>query len=181
MRGYDWFDFVRVDNSRHSRRTSSWSRSGDNRDRLSVVRGETQTLLDVQGPSCVTHIWITCMSLEPFYLRKLLLKMYWDGEPEPSVLVPLGDFFGLGHARTTNYASLPMVMAAQDGAGLNCYFPMPFSHGARIEVTSENFVTETRLYYNIDYEVWDRPQEDLGRFHSARRGQFERRGKLPDP
>lgn len=43
---------------------------------------------------------------------------------------------------------------------------MPFSTGARIEVTSENFVTETRLYYNIDYEEWEEPREDLGRFHA---------------
>jgi hypothetical protein len=167
MSGFHWFDFVRVDKGRHSRRSSSWSETGDNRDRLSIVRGDTRTLLDVQGPGCVTHIWITCTSLERSYLRKLLLKMYWDGEAEPSVLVPLGDFFGVGHAKTVNYASLPMVMAVRDGAGLNCYFPMPFSDGARIEVSSENFVTETRLYYNIDYETWDKPEDGLGRFHAC--------------
>lgn len=164
---FQWFDFVRVDNTRHTRRSSSWSRAGDNRDRLSIVRGETETLLEVDGPGCITHIWITCTSVESFYLRKLLLKIYWDGEDEPSVLVPLGDFFGTGHAQTTNYASLPMAMAPRTGAGLNCYLPMPFSTGARIEVTSENFCTETRLYYNIDYETWDSPKEGLGRLHAC--------------
>jgi len=168
---FQWFDFVRVDNTRHSHRASSSSPTGDNRDRLSIVRGTTETLLDVQGPGCITHIWITCNSLEDFYLRKCLLKMYWDGEKEPSVLVPLGDFFGIGHAITADYASLPMVMAPNEGAGLNCYLPMPFSKGARIEVTSENLVTETRLYYNIDYETWDQPDDTLGRFHAQWRRQ----------
>jgi hypothetical protein len=97
----------------------------------------------------------------------MLLKCYWDGETEPSVLVPLGDFFGVGHSRTTTYSSLPMVMAVSDGSGLNCYLPMPFSQGARIEITNENLLTETRFYFNIDYEVWDAPRENLGRLHAC--------------
>ena len=164
---FQWFDFVRVDNTRHSRRASSASPTGDNRDRLSIVRGETVTLLDAKGAGCVTHLWLTCASLEDFYLRKLVLKAYWDGEEQPSVLAPLGDFFGVGHAETVNYSSLPMVMAPEDGAGLNCYLPMPFSRGARIEVTNENLITETRLYYNIDYEIWDKPKDELGRLHAC--------------
>ena len=79
---FQWLDFTRVDNSRHSRRSSSTSPTGDNRDRLSIVRGETVTLLDVQGPGCITHLWFTCHSIESQYLRKLVLRMFWDGEAE---------------------------------------------------------------------------------------------------
>ncbi len=167
MADFNWFSFVQVDNQRRTRRASSWDPTGGNRDRLSIVRGETHTLLDVTGPGCITHIWFTSHSIESNWLRKLVLKMYWDGETEPSVLVPVGDFFGIGHAQTTNYTSLPMVMAPRDGHGLNCYLPMPFSTGARIEVTSENFASEIRLYYNIDYEVWDEARDDLGRLHAC--------------
>jgi hypothetical protein len=180
MTSYKWFDFVRVDNTRHSHRASSWSTTGDNRDRLSIVRGETVPLLDVKGPGCITHIWFTGASIEEDFLRKLVLKMYWDGEAEPSVLVPIGDFFGVGHAVTTTYTSLPMVMAPRDGAGLNCYLPIPFSNGARIEVTSENYASEIRLYYNIDYETWDAPREDLGRFHAQWRRENPTDG-IPEP
>jgi hypothetical protein len=168
---FQWFDFVRIDRRRHSHRASSYAREGDNRDRLSLVRGETVTLLEVHGPGCITHIWMTLFNTEPHFLRKLLLKIYWDGEKEPSVLVPLGDFFGVGHGETVTYASLPMVMAPHGGTGLNCYLPMPFSQGARIEVVCENFLTETRLYYNIDYELWDEPLADLGRLHAQWRRQ----------
>jgi len=168
MMDFNWFNFVRVDNSRHTRRASSWDRTGGNRDRLSIVRGETHTLLEVDGPGCVTHIWFTSHSIESNWLRKLLLTMYWDGEKEPSVVVPVGDFFGVGHGLATTYASLPMVMAPREGQGLNCYLPMPFNKGARIEVSSENTTSETRLYYNIDYEVWDdEPPEELGRLHAC--------------
>jgi hypothetical protein len=181
MKPFQWFDFVEVDNTRHTHRSSSWDREGGNRDRLSIVRGETHVLLDVNGPGCVTHIWMTGASIEDSYLRKLVLKMYWDGEEEPSVLVPLGDFFGVGHARTVVYNSLPMVMAVRDGTGLNCYLPMPFSKGARIEVTSENFASEIRLYYNIDYELWDEPQDTLGRLHACWRRENPCDGILETP
>jgi hypothetical protein len=163
---FNWFSFVRVDRGRRSRRASSWDRTGGNLDRISLARGQTATLLETEGAGCVTHIWITSESLEPQWLRKLVLTMYWDGASTPCVVTPLGDFFGVGHATSTTYTSLPMVMAPRDGSGLNCYLPMPFSTGARIEVTSENDVTETRLYYNIDYEEWDSPREDLGRLHA---------------
>ncbi len=181
MDNYEWFDFVRVDNTRHTHRASSYDPTGGNRDRLSIVRGETHTLLDVTGPGCITHIWFTPASIEGDYLRKLVLKMYWDGEAEPSVLVPVGDFFGVGHAQTTTYASLPMVEAPRDGMGFNCYLPMPFSTGARIEVTSENSGSEIRLYYNIDYETWDAPREDLGRFHAQWRRQNPTDGIVEPP
>ena len=30
------------------------------------------------------------------FLRKVVLRMYWDGEDDPSVEVPIGDFFRYG-------------------------------------------------------------------------------------
>ncbi|WP_420491430.1 DUF2961 domain-containing protein [Neobacillus drentensis] len=35
--------------------------------------------------------------------------MYWDGEENPSVRVPFGDFFGIGHATCKHYVALPLV------------------------------------------------------------------------
>jgi hypothetical protein len=165
MFGASSLDWARLADAR-SRRASSFDRRGGNRDRISIGADETVVLLDVTGPGCVTHIWMTTASLERDYLRKLVLRMYWDGEEHPSVQVPLGDFFGMGHGETRNFWSLPLVMAPSSGQAFNCYFPMPFAEGARIELTSENFITETRLYYNIDYEEWPEPRDDLGRFHA---------------
>lgn len=114
MSDFNWFSFVRVDNTRHTHRASSAVPTGGNTDRISISHGETRTLLEVDGPGCITHIWFTSASVEEFWLRKLLLKIYWDDEEEPSVLVPVGDFFGVGHAQTTVYTSLPMAMAPMD-------------------------------------------------------------------
>ena len=69
--------------------------------------------------------------------RRVVLRMYWDGEATPSVECPIGDFFGLGHGLFKNFVSLPLQMSPENGRGMNCWFPMPFSEGMRIEVTNE--------------------------------------------
>jgi hypothetical protein len=104
----------------------------------------------------------------PHFLRKIVLRAYWDGEREPSVEAPIGDFFGMGHARTQNYASLPMQASPEDGRAFNCYFPMPFAEGMRFTVTNE---AEDRLllYYYIDLEQHETLAADLGRFHAQYR------------
>jgi hypothetical protein len=92
--------------------------------------------------------------------------MSWDGELTPSVLVPLGDLFGVGHAQTVNFSSLPLAMAPFEGNSFNCYFQMPFAEGARVDIVCENFVSELSLYYQIEYEELPGLEDDAGRFHA---------------
>lgn len=167
-------DLPRLRSSRR-KRVSSWDRTGGNDDRLTIEPGQTVPLAEIEGAGCVNHIWVTCAhegyvdtpgTSAPDFLRKLLLRMSWDGEEEPSVLVPLGDFFGAGHARTANFASLPIQMSPQDGKSFNCFFHMPFARGARIDVVSELEHTRVFFYYYVDYEEFDELEEGLGRFHA---------------
>ncbi|MGH9762787.1 MAG: DUF2961 domain-containing protein, partial [Blastocatellia bacterium] len=78
------------------KRVSSFDRSGGNADFRRIPAGETLTIMDENGPGLLTHIWFTLASGEKYHLKKLVLRMYWDGEATPSVETPLGDFFGLG-------------------------------------------------------------------------------------
>jgi hypothetical protein len=57
-------------------------------------------------------------------------------------------------------------MAPAEGHGFNCYFPMPFANGARVEIQCETFTHEILLYYYIDYEELPGLEEDIGRFHA---------------
>jgi Protein of unknown function (DUF2961) len=41
-------------------------------------------------PWCDQHIWMT---IHPDKRRRLVIRIFWDGEEHPSVEVPLGDFF----------------------------------------------------------------------------------------
>ncbi|GFP22617.1 hypothetical protein HKBW3S44_00850 [Candidatus Hakubella thermalkaliphila] len=154
-----------------SKRVSSWDRTGGNDDRLHIPPSDTAELADISGCGCIKHIWVTIACEEPNYLRKIILRMWWDGEEHASVEVPLGDFFGIGHAQTRNFASLPLQMSPQDGKGFNCFFPMPFASGARMVVTSECSSEEVLFYYYIDYHAYKQPLEGMGRFHAQWRRQ----------
>ena len=68
-----------------------------------VMAGETVTLAEINGPGVIQHIWITVTdrtsNRNRYVLRDLVLRMYWDGEEQPSVESPLGDFFCLGFVK----------------------------------------------------------------------------------
>jgi hypothetical protein len=160
-----------------SARASSWDRSGGNDDRLHIAPGETAVLAEIAEPGVVRHIWVTIACRDRDYLRKVVLRAYWDGERDPSIEVPVGDFFGIGHARTRNFWSLPLQMSPEDGKGFNCWFPMPFA-SARLEVQSE-CADEVLFYYYVDYELTGSDDAALGRFHAQWRRQNPTDG-IPD-
>jgi len=99
-------------------------------------------------------------------LRKVVLRAYWDGESDPSVEVPIGDFFGMGHAQCRNFSSAPLQMSPEDGKSFNCWFPMPFSNGAIMEVENECDTTLV-FYFYVDYEQLDSLPNDVLRFHAV--------------
>jgi len=153
--------------SSKSKRVSSWDRSGGNRDAITIQSGEKAILADIKGAGCINHIYFTISTRDRQYLRKLLLRMYWDGENNPSVEVPFGDFFGAGHCRVRFLKSL--LICVNEGAytvGFNCYFPMPFSEGAQIELLNESELQMRSVWYHIDYEEDDKIDENMGRFHA---------------
>ena len=152
------------------KRSSSYDRGGGNNDFINIDAGQTAVVLSETGPGCVNHIWMT-MDEWPHgrgspYLRQVILRMYWDGERDPSVEVPIGDFFGMGHAQTKNYASAPLSMGPENGKSLNSFFAMPFSEGARIEVVNE-YEKRVRLYYYVDYETYETLSDRYLRFHAC--------------
>ena len=85
-------NLARLRNARAGR-ASSWDKSGRNNDAWHLAAGETRVLADIKGPGCITHLWMTQRN----HYRECLLKITWDNARSPSVLCPLGDFFGLGH------------------------------------------------------------------------------------
>jgi hypothetical protein len=149
-----------------TRRVSSYDRSGGNRDSIAIEPGATATLAEIPGAGIIKHIWITINCEDPMYRRNLVLRMYWDGEEQPSVESPIGDFFGQGWGEHYNFASLPLAAAPKEGRGLNCYFPMPFGRGARITVENQSDKPVTHFYYYVDYEEHAAVPDTAGRFHA---------------
>lgn len=157
-------------------RCSSYDPTGGNDDYLVIPVGESRVFAELEGPAIVTHFSCTIgnenrkhpetgIGHEKFNVRKVLLKIYWDDETTPSVLAPLGDFFGIGHGITKNFVSAPLQMMPQDGSGFSCWFPMPFGKKARFEVVNE-CRSKLSFYFYIDYEAIAALPENTLYFHA---------------
>ncbi len=136
-------------------RASSTDPKGANADFRHVAPGATETVLDADGPGEISHIWFTIADSEPYHLKRIVLRIYWDGEQNPSVEAPIGDFFGLGLGEYHSWQS--EMLSVGSVKSLNSFFPMPFAHHARITVTNEGHEAIGSLYYNIDYRTYNHP------------------------
>lgn len=151
-------------------RASSFDRTGANDDgnwRDKIKPGETRAIAELEGPAIITHIWVTISTRETHHLKKIVLRMYWDGEASPSVEAPIGDFFGLALGEYFLYESGPLSIGSQKA--LNSFFPMPFRRSARITVTNEGEQPIDAFYYNIDYEKHHALPENVAYFHAQYR------------
>ena len=148
-------------------RASSWDTTGRNQDRWTIPAGESRVLADIRGPGVITHIWMTQRN----HYRDCLLKITWDNADYPSVLAPLGDFFGLGHALVNSYQSQLFTASTrwnnqfEAGCALNCYAPMPFRERALVELINESAEDHIQYFY-FDYEQVDELPSDRGYFHA---------------
>jgi hypothetical protein len=150
-----------------SHRTSSYEKAGGNGDYKNLKAGGELVLFDEMGPAEIRHIWITMDSPEAYHLKKIVLRIYWDGEKTPSVEAPIGDFFGLGLGTYTVFNSAPIVVAPDKA--LNAYFPMPFAHSGRITVANEGSKDATDFYWNIDWVKLPSLPEHAAYFHAQYR------------
>lgn len=147
---------------------------------ITLKAGETAEIADIEGCGVINHIWITVTDktseADRFVLRDLVLRMYWDGEENPSVESPLGDFFclGFGESYTVNSA----LINVNPLRGMNCYIPMPFSGRARITVENQHPRDIGGFFYQIDYCLRDSLPENTGYFHAQwRREETTVRGR----
>ncbi|MFH1965029.1 MAG: DUF2961 domain-containing protein, partial [Acidobacteriota bacterium] len=150
-------DLAKIKTGVKSKRVSSYDKSGGNNDRFeNIPDGERRTLFEVEGAGIIRHIWITIAPPPPALSRNdIILRMYWDGETEPSVQAPIGPFFGQGWDEAYNFSSTPLAAGPVTGRGLVSYFAMPFADGARIEVENDTGQKINAFYYYVDYAEMD--------------------------
>ncbi|MHC5037664.1 MAG: glycoside hydrolase family 172 protein [Planctomycetota bacterium] len=134
-----------------------------------VPAGETITLMDVEGPGILRHIWLT---LHRSFYRDLVIRIHWDGHDLPAVECPVGDLFCCPWSTALSIPALPINVNPM--GGMNLYFPMPFRKSARITATNEGPKDLPSLYYAIDYTLEGVPEDAL-LFHA----QWRRNNPLP--
>lgn len=124
-----------------------------------IKSGETFTIAEIDGPGAIQHIWMTPTG----NWRYSILRIYWDGETEPSVECPVGDFFCMGWNKYAPVSSL--AVCVNPGSAFNCYWVMPFHKKCKITMENINDKDPMTLYYQIDYTLTDVPN-DAAYFHA---------------
>jgi Protein of unknown function (DUF2961). len=128
---------------------------------------ETFTIAEINDSGCIQHIWLTPTGK----WRNQIIRFYWDGQENPSVECPLGDFFACGWNKFAQISSA--AICVNPGSAFNSYWQMPFRKSCRI--TLENIGNEdVTLYYQVDYILTEVP-EDAAYFHAS----FRRTNPLP--
>ncbi|NLP48728.1 MAG: DUF2961 domain-containing protein [Clostridiales bacterium] len=128
---------------------------------------EERVIADIEGPGIINHIWCTPGAKWRFFI----IRFYWEGQENPSVECPLGDFFASGWGTYAPISSL--AVCVNPGSAFNCYWQMPFKKHCKI--TIENISGKAAsLYYQVDYTLAELPQ-DIAYFHAR----FNRVNPLP--
>lgn len=139
-----------------------------------LADGESRTFFTAEGAYQIQSIKITIPDLKlPETANKaddnkhttnmrdelngLRLKIYWDGETEPSVDCSLGMFFGIGTLGYNNDVS-GLFYGVKDGVMYN-YFPMPFQQSCTLVVeNSAGKAIDVKVdvaYKSVDYDFYN--------------------------
>jgi hypothetical protein len=154
---------------------SSEDPTGGNSDRRYIGPGEKLVLMDHEGAGVIRRWWITIAPRNSKEIhRTLIVRCYWDGEEEPSVEVPVADFFGMGFGEWKDYISMPLNMTS---GGYNCYWPMPFRKSARIEVENTGETAIQSFYFNIGVRTYQELSDDALYFHAQYRQVTSQKGE----
>ena len=139
---------------------------------------ETYEIANIDGSGAIQHIWMTPGKK----WRNTIIRFFWDGQTNPSVECPVGDFFCSGWQCYNQISSL--AVCVNPGSAFNCYWNMPFRKNCRITLENRDEQNVT-YYYQIDYTLTALPDEttpqketdkpQFGYFHA----QFRRTNPLP--
>ena len=136
---------------------------------VKVAAGETHTMMEVDGPGVIQHIWLVA---DPAKGRSHIIRCYWDGEETPSIETPVSDFFAVGHNKFAPVNSLAVIVNPK--SAFNCYWPMPFRKSCRITFTNEDHEELHLLTYQITYQETEVPDSAADLHVQWRRAMTER-------
>ncbi len=119
----------------------------------------------IEGPGVITEIEFILDSFDPAFTDNIWIAVYFDGQSDPGVLAPVGDFFGRTATAAANHNGV--VVGNVDGR-MWCRYPMPFREYAEIRVIN-TADTMADFKYNITWRPGDvhNQQYFFARYNSA--------------
>jgi len=115
---------------------------------IHIQPGESFTLGEIDASGIINHIWMTPVG----DYRLMILRFYWDDETEPSIEVPVGDFFAAGWGMMNEPRINSATMAVNPRSGFNSYWQMPFRKKCKITMENRS-EKEATVYYQINYSL----------------------------
>ena len=106
-------------------------------------------LLDVKGPGVVTAFHVSDQS--GCDAGKLMLRVWYDAEPQPAIEMPLMDFLGNIEAKAKPFSTIYFSRVRRSH---NFRLPLPFREGIRIEVENP---TDRNAFGYLETQ-WDEVQ-----------------------
>ncbi|MFW5755486.1 MAG: glycoside hydrolase family 172 protein [Tangfeifania sp.] len=131
---------------------------------ITVSPGEEKVVFKLEGNRAVTDFKVRLpkQMQQAELMRKTVLSVFWDGEDEPSVWSPLGDFFGSAPG-FNEYRTLPMGMTDKDE--MYSYWYMPFAEQAEIRLKN-NATTPVEMEVEVVHEENPLEKSEFGYFHA---------------
>jgi hypothetical protein len=133
---------------------------------VEVRPGKSTTVAHLDGPGALTSLRmkldLPAAPADRDLLRELVLQINWDGEKQPSVWAPLGDFFGTAPG-ANKYRSYPLGLA--DDGWWYCNWYMPFGKEAKLELINDG-QSKHQVSFELRHAPLSRPVQGFGRFHA---------------
>ena len=135
--------------------------------KVTVAAGQAETVAELSGPRAITAIRVKMafkdkdLEDQMAALRRLVLAITWDGQPQPAVWCPLGDFFGTAPGENL-YKCLTTGMTEE---GYYALWYMPFARTAVVKLLNEDS-TARDVQFDITHAPLGRPFDGLGHFHA---------------
>ncbi|MBD3177208.1 MAG: DUF2961 domain-containing protein [Armatimonadia bacterium] len=140
----------------------AWDYTGSAEGHVSMVPGEGVELARIPGPAAIGQLEMDMTSTSDEVLQGVRLRIYWDGEPTPSVDAPIGHLFAVGNS----WRSAQSLMAGVRGATGYCYFPMPFWERAVIRLENLSGEPIEGFQWRIAWADEVYPRDDTGYFRT---------------
>ena len=129
--------------------------------RQEIWPGAAWDIAALQDAGVIRSVWLNLASRDAHVLQQSYLVFYWDGEQTPSVMAPIGSFFGTGFEEQ-RFRSAPVGMRRD---GFYCRFLMPFASGARL-VLDNRSERKIDVRWAVDYYPISELPPWVGRFHA---------------
>lgn len=130
--------------------------------KVNLEAGKAATIFNVDRPGRIVGIRLSPADALVGKKRDIVLRAHWDGDNQPAIASPAGDFFGYAWGEP---AAKSLLFGTADGVNY-CYFPMPFDKSARVELYAEPGLDRS---VSVQAEVLFVPvarQKNEGRFYA---------------